>query len=43
MFAEDYRELGLPGAADVAARCILFEEFIEKLLQTGAARAEVRP
>ena len=33
MFAEDYRELGLPGAAEVAARCILFEDFIENLLR----------
>jgi len=33
MFAEDYRELGLPNAAEVGARCILFEDFMEKLLQ----------
>lgn len=33
MFVEDYRELGLPGAAAVAARCILFEDFIENLLK----------
>ena len=33
MFAEDYRELGLPGAADIARRCILFEEFMENLLR----------
>ena len=33
MFVEDYRELGLPGAAEVAARCILFEDFIENLLK----------
>jgi Fe-S oxidoreductase len=33
MFAEDYRELNLPGAADVAARCFLFEEFIEELMK----------
>jgi Fe-S oxidoreductase len=33
MFAEDYRELGLPGAAEVAARCLLFEDFIENLLK----------
>ena len=33
MFVEDYRELGLSGAGDVAARCILFEEFIENLLK----------
>jgi FAD/FMN-containing dehydrogenase/Fe-S oxidoreductase len=33
MFAEDYRELNLPGAAAIAARCVLFEDFIEDLLR----------
>jgi FAD/FMN-containing dehydrogenase/Fe-S oxidoreductase len=33
MVAEDYGEMKLPGAAAVAARCILFEDFIENLLQ----------
>ena len=33
MFAEDYRELKLPGAEEVSARCILFEDFVENLLQ----------
>ena len=33
MFAEDYRELGLAGAAEVASRCVLFEDFIEHLLK----------
>jgi len=33
MFAEDYRELGLPGAAEVAARCVLFEDFVENILK----------
>lgn len=32
MFAEDYLELNLPGAAEVKARCFLFEEFIDNLL-----------
>jgi Fe-S oxidoreductase len=32
MFAEDYRELGLPEADQVAQRCFLFEQFIETLL-----------
>ena len=32
MFAEDYRELKLAGAARVAGRCFLFEQFIENLL-----------
>jgi Fe-S oxidoreductase len=36
MFAEDYRELGLPGAAEVAARCVLFEDFVENLLKEDA-------
>jgi Fe-S oxidoreductase len=40
MFAEDYRELNLAGAADISARCILFEDFIENLLkqEPGALR-----
>jgi FAD/FMN-containing dehydrogenase/Fe-S oxidoreductase len=33
MFAEDYRELKLPGAEEIAARCFLFEDFMENLLQ----------
>ncbi|HZL77910.1 MAG TPA: FAD-linked oxidase C-terminal domain-containing protein [Candidatus Limnocylindrales bacterium] len=33
MFAEDYRELKLPGAEQVAARCFLFEDFIGQLLE----------
>ncbi len=33
MFAEDYRELHLPEAAHIAARCILFEDFIGQLLE----------
>ena len=33
MFAQDYHEMNLPGAADVAARCILFEDFIGELLE----------
>ena len=33
MFLEDYRELGLPGADAVAARCLLFEDFMENLLK----------
>ena len=37
MFVEDYRELGLPGAAEVAARCILFEDFMENLLKQEPA------
>ena len=33
MFAEDYRELKLPGAERVAKRCVLFEQFIDELLR----------
>lgn len=33
MFKEDYAELKLPGAVDIAARSFLFEEFIEDLLR----------
>jgi FAD/FMN-containing dehydrogenase/Fe-S oxidoreductase len=34
MFAQDYHELKLPDAQRVAARCFLFEQFIENLLST---------
>ncbi len=33
MFAEDYAELKLPGAATIAERCFLFEDFIFELLE----------
>jgi len=33
MFAEDYQELNLSGAADIAARSFLFEDFIGQLLE----------
>jgi len=38
MFMEDYLELGLSGAEQIAERCVLFEEFIDGLLseQRGA-------
>ncbi len=32
MFVEDYRELTLEGAEQVAKRCFLFEQFLEELL-----------
>lgn len=32
MFVEDYKELGLPNAEQIAARCFLFETFVEDLL-----------
>jgi Fe-S oxidoreductase len=37
MFAEDYRELNLAGAEELAARSFLFEDFIEGLLQQEPA------
>ena len=33
MFVQDYRELKLPDLERVAARCILFEQFIDQLLE----------
>jgi FAD/FMN-containing dehydrogenase/Fe-S oxidoreductase len=44
MFMEDYREMGLPNAEDVSRRCILFQEFIEALLEREptALRLNVR-
>ena len=32
MFAEDYRELKLPGAGIISQRCFLFEEFLDNFL-----------
>ena len=32
-FVEDYRELKLPGAEQVAPRCFLFEQFLDDLLK----------
>ena len=32
MFAQDYRELNLPGAAELEPRCFLFEKFVADLL-----------
>ncbi|MDQ6808481.1 MAG: FAD-binding protein [Verrucomicrobiota bacterium] len=33
MFAEDYRELGLENAEEIAKRCFLFEQFIDQFLR----------
>ena len=33
MFAEDYRELGLPGTEQIAKRSFLFEKFVDDLLE----------
>jgi len=32
MFRDEYRQLGIPGAGEVAERCILFEDFVAELL-----------
>jgi len=37
MFAEDYRELGLPHADQISGRCLLFEHFVDRLLQADPA------
>ena len=33
MFVEDYRELKIENADDIAARCFLFEQFVDDLLE----------
>ena len=33
MFIDEYRQLGIPGAHEVADRCILFEDFVADLLE----------
>jgi len=43
MFAEDYRELYLPGAADIAARSFLFEDFIGQLLEREPDALKFKP
>lgn len=35
MFAEDYAEMNVPNADAVAARCFLFEQFVEDFLQNN--------
>lgn len=37
MFIQDYRELNLPGAAEVASRCFQFETFVASLLDAEPA------
>ena len=37
MFVQDYRELNLPGAAEVASRCFQFETFVASLLDAEPA------
>jgi Fe-S oxidoreductase len=45
MFVEDYRELNIDGANDLAKRCILFEKFVDDLLaqESEALRFNERP
>jgi Fe-S oxidoreductase len=45
MFAEDYREMRLPGAEQVAARCWQLEEFLDELLRRDpeALRFQIMP
>jgi Fe-S oxidoreductase len=44
MFMEEYIELGLPGAAEVRARCFMLDQFIDNLLlkTPGAIRFQSR-
>jgi len=43
MFAEDYRELNLPGAAEIGARSFLFEDFIGQLLEREPDALKFKP
>jgi len=43
MFAEDYRELNLPEAEHVGARCFLFEDFIGQLLEREPDALKFKP
>lgn len=43
MFAEDYRELKLPGAEPVARRSFLFEQFVEALLASEPEALTFKP
>ena len=43
MFAEDYRELNLPEAAHISARCFLFEDFIGQLLEREPDALQFKP
>jgi FAD/FMN-containing dehydrogenase/Fe-S oxidoreductase len=43
MFAEDYRELKIPGAESVAQRSFLFEKFVDDLLEREPNRARFQP
>src|SRR5204863_2351161 len=43
MFVEDYRELKLPDAERVAARCFLLEEFLDDLLRREPEALQFQP
>jgi Fe-S oxidoreductase len=42
MFAEDYRELKIPGAESIAQRSFLFEEFVNDILEREPERTRFR-
>jgi Fe-S oxidoreductase len=42
MFAEDYRELKIPGAESIAQRSFLFEKFVDDLLEREPERVRFR-
>ena len=41
VFVDEYRQLGVPGAEEVAGRCVLFEDFAAGLLESGALKPEL--
>jgi FAD/FMN-containing dehydrogenase/Fe-S oxidoreductase len=43
MFAEDYRELNLPGWEAVARRCFVFEQFVEGILSQEPNAMKFKP
>jgi Fe-S oxidoreductase len=42
VFVDEYRQLGVEGADEVAARCVLFDEFVVGLLDDGPLASAVR-
>jgi FAD/FMN-containing dehydrogenase/Fe-S oxidoreductase len=38
VFVDEYRQLGVPGAEEVADRCLLFEDFVAGLFESGALK-----
>ncbi len=43
MFIEDYREMSLPDAERIAARCYLLEQFLDELLRENPAALDFKP